>query len=85
MEGNNVALLEQLPLHPRLTPFDVYPLFDSYPAATPDGRHWGAIGHVSDTRPDMGAVEFALLDAMWYAWLGDGSGRPPARRLRSVR
>lgn len=47
---------------------DVYPVFNSHPAATPDGRHWGAIGHTWDPRPEVGIAEFAASDAAFHSW-----------------
>ena len=53
---------------PSVRLFDVYPVFNHHPAASPDGRHWGAVGKTWDLRPEVGVVEFAATDAMFHSW-----------------
>lgn len=68
MERNNAALAAVVENFPTITLMDAYTLLNNYPAATSDGRHWGAVGDLWQARPEIGVGEFALTDAMFHHW-----------------
>ncbi|KAM0755772.1 hypothetical protein T439DRAFT_376072 [Meredithblackwellia eburnea MCA 4105] len=70
LEAMNSRLAEVVGSNPRLEYFDVYPVFNSHPASSSDGRHWGAVGKEGEVRPEVGAGEFAVMDQMFWKWMG---------------
>ncbi|KAM0790388.1 hypothetical protein ACM66B_003270 [Microbotryomycetes sp. NB124-2] len=68
LEPLNAALAELVAQYPRVNFMPLYPLFDSQPGSTPDGRHWGAQGHTYDARPAMGIVEHHFFQALFHSW-----------------
>lgn len=44
-------------------------MMNDFPSSSSDGRHWSSIGYEYSARPQVGAVELALADELFYSWL----------------
>ncbi|GAA5921009.1 hypothetical protein JCM1841_003254 [Sporobolomyces salmonicolor] len=67
LEPVNAAFLELLKDFPTLTVLDAYPIYNSYPGASYDGRHWERID-AKDTKQEEGVLSYALTDLVFEGW-----------------
>ena len=61
--------------YPTITPLDVYPIFNSRPDSTPDGRHTAGEGAFWMDRPETGSAETYVADIIFSSWLLPSSSR----------